>query len=212
MAHARRRSPEVRAKLEIADGVWAYLNDQEIPDDDSETKFGIIMLEAGDGEALRELWGRARGEVITGWTKDRPGTRPAAWWRLDAPRQLLGTHSGAFYDGKLPQPREQLSGAGCDASLISAYMPSYKSGLPTSWAGFEASDPPVFESQAAYLKRHNLLTAGELRVLTASDYERTEALSAECEVLSASEKWVRERIPAARRSMGFHDVEQARPN
>jgi hypothetical protein len=206
MAHARRRSPEVRPKLEISDGVWAYLNDQGIPDGDSETHFEVLLLEAGDGEALRELWGRARGEVITGWTKDHPGgTRPSIWWRFDAPRQLLGTHSGCFYDGKLQQPRKQLSGAGCDASAISAYMPSYKCGLPTAWAGFEESDPPVFESQAAYLRRHGLLTPHEVRVLTASDYERTEALSAECEVLSASEKWVRERIPAGRAALGFFE-------
>ena len=211
MAHAKRRILATRPKLEISDGLWAYLNDQAIPDGDSETKFAIILLEAGDCEALRELWGRARGEVITGWLRDHPGTRPAVWWRLDAPRQLLGTHGGCFFDGKLQQPRKQLSGAGCDASAISAYMPSYKSGLPKCWAGREEGDPPVFESQAAYLQRHGLLTPHEVRVLAAGDYERTEALSAECEVLSASEKWVRERIPAARRAMGFHDVEQARP-
>jgi|ERR1039458_9154775 hypothetical protein len=211
MAHARRRLLETRPKLEIAEGVWNYLCDIPYEDLDSETKFAIILLETGEGEALRELWDRARGEVLTGWLRDHPGTRPAVWWRFDAPRQPLGTHSGAFYDGKLPLPRKQLSGAGCDASAISAYMPSYECGLPTSWAGFEEDEQPVFESQPSYLKRHNLLVAGELRALTASDYERTEALSAECEVLSASEKWVRERIPAARRTMGFHDVEQAQP-
>jgi hypothetical protein len=203
MAHARRRTPEIRPKLEIKQGIWDYLNDEPIPDDDSETKFAIIMLEAGDGEYLRELWTRARAEVLGAWLKDHPGTRPAVWWRFDAPRQLLGTHDGAFYDGKLPQPRKQLSGAGCDASLISAYMPSYESGLPTSWAGFEEGDPPVFEAQCEYLRRNNLLVAHELRVLTAADYEQTEALSADCEVLSTSEKWVRERIPTARKAMGF---------
>jgi hypothetical protein len=211
MAHARRKTPEARPKLEIAEGVWNYLCDIPCEDLDSETKFAIIMLEAGDCEALRELWNRARGEVLGVWLKDHPGTRPAVWWRFDAPRQLLGTHGGAFYDGKLQQPRKQISGAGCDASLISAYMPSYKCGLPTSWAGFDAADPPTFESQASYLRRHNLLVAHELRVLTADDYSAVEALSAECEVLSVSEGWVRERIPAARRTMGFHDVEQAQP-
>jgi hypothetical protein len=60
MAHARRRTPEIRPKLEIKQGIWDYLNDEPIPDDDSETKFAIIMLEAGDGEHLRELW-TARG-------------------------------------------------------------------------------------------------------------------------------------------------------
>jgi hypothetical protein len=202
MAHARRRLLETRPKLEISDGLWAYLNDHPIPADDSETKFAIILLEAGDCEALRELWGRARGEVLTGWIR---GTRPSIWWRFDAPRELLGTHSGCFYDGKLQQPRKQISGAGCDASAISAYMPHYECGLPTSWAGYEEGDPPTFESQASYLRRHNLLAAGEVRVLSGSDYERTEALSAECEVLSTSEKWVRERIPAARKGLGFFE-------
>jgi hypothetical protein len=205
MAHARRKTPEARPKLEIAEGVWNYLCDIPYKDLDSETKFAIILLEAGDGEALRELWDRARGEVLTGWTKDHAGTRPRTWFRFDAPRQLLGTHAGCFYDGKLPQPRKQISGAGCDASAISAYMPSYKSGLPTAWAGFEEGDPPVFESQAAYLRRHGLLTPHEVRVLTAADYERTEALSAECEVLSGSEEWVRQRIPAARKRIGFFE-------
>ena len=210
MAHARRRLLETRPKLEISDAAWAFLNDLPIPDD-SESTFEIFMLDNPNDTALRELWDRARGEVLAGWVKDHPGTRPGAWWKCEAPRQLLGTHSGCFYDGKLEQPRKQLSGAGCDASLISAYMGSYESGLPTSWAGFEEGDPPVFEGQPSYLQRHNLLTAGELRVLSAADYEQTQALTAECEVLSTSEKWVRERIPAARRTMGFHDVEQAQP-
>ena len=204
MAHARRRSLETRPKLEISDAAWAFLNDQATPSD-TESTFEIFMLDNPNDTALRELWDRARGEVLARWVKDHPGTRPAVWWRLDAPRQLLGTHAGCFFDGKFQQPRKQLGGAGCDASAISAYMPSYKSGLPKCWAGREEGDPPVFESQAAYLRRHGLLTPHEVRVLTAADYERTEALPAECEVLSTSEKWVRERIPAARKGIEFFE-------
>lgn len=207
----KRRIDKAKPHAGISDAVWAYLNDQAIPDGDSGAQFEILLLESGRSEQLREVWAQHRVAVLAQWLKDHSGTRPAVWWRFDAPRQLLGTHGGAFYDGKLQQPRKQISGGGCDASAISAYMPSYESGLPTSWAGFEEGAQPVFESQAAYLQRHGLLTPHEVRVLTASDYERTEALSAECEVLSASEKWVRERIPAARRTMGFHDVEQAQP-
>lgn len=198
MAHARRKTPEARPKLEIAEGVWNYLCDIPIPDSDSETHFEVLMLEAGDGERLREVWDRARGDVLRVWLKDHPGTRPGLWWRFDAPRLPFGTWPGCFWDGRLQEPRKQLGGTGCDASLISAYMPSYESGLPTAWAGYEAADPPVFESQAAYLSRHGLLTASEKRVLIAADYERTEALTADCEVLDASEEWVRQRIPAAR--------------
>jgi hypothetical protein len=189
----------------------AYLTDEPIPDLDSETKFAIILLEAGDCEALREVWNRARGEVLGAWLKDHPGTRPAVWWRFDAPRQPMGRWPDCFWDGRLCEPRGFISGAGCDASLISAYMPSFAFGLPACWAGYEEENPPTFESQASCLQRYGLLTAGEKKVLTADDYSAVEALSAECEVLSTSEKWVRERIPAARRTMGFHDVEQAQP-
>jgi len=56
-----------------------------------------------------------------------------------------------------------------------AYVPSYSLGVPDSWVGawemdyygelraerFDPTDPPVFESQASYLKRHGLLMPGE---------------------------------------------------
>ena len=36
---------------------------------------------------------------------------------------------------------------------------------------FDAADPPQFESEASYLKRHQLLTAGELKRLRPTAYE-----------------------------------------
>ena len=44
-------------------------------------------------------------------------------------------------------------------------MPSFEYGLPTVWGGLDGDDPPIFESQAAYLKHHGLLLllAGEER-------------------------------------------------
>ena len=182
MAHARRRLLETRPKLEISEGVWNYLCDIPYEDLDSETKFAIILLEAGDGEALREVWGRARGEVLGAWLKDHPGTRPAVFWRFDTPHQPLGTHDGCFYDGKLPQPRKQISGAGCPAWAVMAHVPAYSLGLPTLWAGYEPSNPPVFESQAAYLRRHGLLAVSEKRILTPADFAATEELDPACEV------------------------------
>ena len=208
----RRRTEKAKPHSDISDGMMAYLTDEPIAESDSETVFKVCMLSAGSREeGLRELWKSARSEVLATWISKNPGTRPRVWWQFDAPRQPLGRFPGCFWDGELPEPRKFISGAGCDASLISAYMPSYESGLPTAWAGYEAADPPVFESQAAYLSRHGLLTASEKRVLIAADYERTEALTADCEVLSASEEWVRQRIPAARKGLGLFDCQQSAP-
>jgi hypothetical protein len=227
MAHARRRILATRPKLEISDAVWAFLNDLPIPDGDSETHLEVLLLEAGDGEALREVWDRARGEVLGGWVKDHPGTRPSAWWRCEAPRQPMGNFQGCYYDARLPEQRKFISGSGCPAWMVMAYVPSYELGLPVQWAGFDASDRPVFESQAAFLQRHNLLTPHELRVLTAADYEQTEVLPEGREVLEGPcsgpnaegvrwlNEWeaaIRARIPEARKAMGFFDYQQARPN
>jgi hypothetical protein len=219
MAHARRRILATRPKLEISDAVWAFLNDLPTPDD-AESAFEVLMLGDPGGDALRELWGHARGEVLAGWTKEHTGTRPSAWWKCESPRQPLGNFPGCYYDGRLPEQRKFISGAGCPAWLVMAHVPWYQFGLPMQWAGFEAENKPTFESQASYLQRNNLLTPHELRVLSAADYEQTQALAAECEVLDGDfdgpsaegvrflREWdatIRARIPAARKSMGFFE-------
>lgn len=141
--------------------------------------------------------------------KDHPGTRPAVWWRFEAEQQKL------------------LSGAGVPAWAVLAYGPAYECGLPTLWAGFEEDDPPVFESQAEYLRRQNLLTTAEVKVLTADDYQRTDVLPADFEVLGGpfdgpdaeGVRWlnerearIRARIPEARKTMGVFGHQQAQPN
>ena len=84
-------------------------------------------------------------------------TRPALWWRFDAPRLPLGTFQGWFIDGKLPQPRKRTGGTGTPVAAPSA---PFAYGVPTAWVDFDEDDPPTYESQAAYLKRHGLLMAG----------------------------------------------------
>lgn len=196
MAYARRRTPEIRRPLEIKQGVLNYLLDIPVPEGDSETLFEVFALTAGDEQGLRELWRRARGEVLAAWAKKHPGSRPSTWWRFDT-----------------REPRQQLAGVGCPAWVVLADAECYASGLPQIWAGYEPSNPPVFESQAEYLRRHKLLTAAELRVLTKNDYKQTEELDASCAIdLGPFEgpdaegvRWlnewgarIRERIPAAR--------------
>jgi hypothetical protein len=221
----RRRIDKAKPHAEISAAVWAYLNDLPTPDD-SESTFEIFMLDNPNDTALRELWDRARGEVLAGWVKDHPGTRPGAWWTCEAPRQPMGNFQGCYYDAKLPEARKFISGSGCPAWMVMAHVPAYELGLPAQWAGFEAENPPKFESQACYLRRNNLLTPHELRVLGATAFEQTETLPAEREVLDGDfdgpsaegvrflREWdatIRARIPAARRTMGFHEVEQAQP-
>jgi hypothetical protein len=215
----KRRIDKAKPHAEISAAAWAFLNDLATPDD-SESTLEIFMLDDPNGEALREVWDRARAEVLAGWIKEHPGTRPSAWWKCEAPRQPMGNFQGCYYDARLPEQRKFISGSGCPAWMVMAHVPSYELGLPAQWAGFEAENPPAFESQASYLRRNNLLTPHELRVLSAATYEQTETLSAECEVLDGDldgpsaegvrflREWdatIRARIPAARKGIGFFE-------
>lgn len=62
--------------------------------------------------------------------------------------------------------RNRVGGQGRDSGLAISY------GLPQSWwlYSFSYADPPVFESQAAFLLRHDLLLPGEKERLDRVDY------------------------------------------
>lgn len=92
---------------------------------------------------------------------------PFAWWLFDA-----------------PEPRRRTGGMGTPKHEVLAYRPSYSWGMPDYWIeaweityysnrksetfqaeAYDPNDPPTFESDAAYLGRHGLLTAAERRRL-----------------------------------------------
>lgn len=110
-----------------------------------------------------ELWAQHGSAIVAAWARKHPGTRPHAWWPYDA-----------------PGPRQRLGGKGTPChEALSAYTPEYVFGIPRHWVGrsmaasyrslkiaikcqaFSEKNPPVYESQATYLKRHGLLAAHE---------------------------------------------------
>jgi hypothetical protein len=118
-----------------------------------------------DGERKPvDLWREHKNEFLPEFIRKHPGRRPVAWWLYDAPR--WDRKFDAWFDGTLMEPRRQVGGAGAtpwDSGL--AVVPWFSYGLPNSWEGYDAADPPRFESQAAYLQRHGLLTEAERKVL-----------------------------------------------
>ncbi|HEX9544401.1 MAG TPA: hypothetical protein VF955_04405, partial [Pyrinomonadaceae bacterium] len=60
-------------------------------------------------------------------------------------------------------PRKRLGGIGTPAHECRSVKPDFKYGIPTVWVDVDKDDPPTFESQASYLKRHGMLMAGEER-------------------------------------------------
>ena len=125
-------------------------------------------------DALRAAWSELRDDILQGFITEYPGARPWAWWHYDAPRAPLGVFQG-WWDGT--EPRLRLGGTGTPSHEVLNYVPAFSFGLPEAWitdedvatwprlAGhaIDPSDPPTFESEAAYLQRHGLLSATEAR-------------------------------------------------
>jgi hypothetical protein len=138
-------------------------------------------FDAGLGADAIDFWRICREEVVAGWIRKHPGTRPYYWWVVEAPKE----------------PRQRIGGIGTPHHEVLGYSPSYWKGIPTSWVskfevdyyngrakdihgnpiettfvqgGFggkaiDPANPPRFESEAAYLLRRSLLTAMEKRHL-----------------------------------------------
>lgn len=133
----------------------------------------------------RALW-REHGEaVLSEWVVETPGTRPSTWWRVDA-----------------PDPRQRVGGIGTPLHECTAYVMELVCGVPLRWLtpalakrGFlrpiveypaiDPANPPVFESQATYLDRYNLLLPGERRRLRDADF-RPEPIT---EIVDIRSQW-----------------------
>lgn len=99
-----------------------------------------------------------------------PGTRPWAWWRYSAPTHGV---SGVDDDGNLIPAPWRDKPPGPERGNIRRGFPHVPDveGSALSDA-LRYTDPlPLFESEAAYLKRHGLLLPGELELLTTADFE-----------------------------------------
>lgn len=133
-------------------------------------------------ERLREVWNELRDELVAAHIEQHPGTRPRRWWEFDA-----------------REPRQRVGGTGDPISEVLAYATSWDgSGIPARWfteeyaecydhplenhehdrpaITLDPNDPPVFESQAAYLDRLGLLSNAERSQLNKRGWPKPEAV------------------------------------
>lgn len=152
-----RRPKRIFERKGIPENIWKFLNDDlPNPFDD----FDIFVL---SDEAVQKLWNESEEEILSNWISGNPGTRPSLWWKYD-----------------FPEPRQRIGGIGTPSHEVLAVEACYEFGLPTSWISefeerhhFETckgkaidfNDPPLFESQTAYLQRHGLLISSEEKYL-----------------------------------------------
>jgi hypothetical protein len=119
--------------------------------------------DGGDIEAMRKAWDELRHELLPQWIAEHPGTRPAAWWRFDAPERRQRTDGIVHpFDDRVRRKRVEEMARQHPSLLERAYrllfgIPSFL--LPTD--DFRAT----YESEFAYLHRLDLLTDTERKEL-----------------------------------------------
>ncbi len=124
----------------------------------------------------KAVWDPAKDPILQDWIRKFPGTRCSWWWLFDAPRLSAEEAKRHEWDDSyfLPQicePRKRISGSGIPAHEIEGLVPEFDCGIPVDWRETDPRNPPTFESQAEYLRRHDLLTPEEKRRLKQKDFE-----------------------------------------
>jgi hypothetical protein len=155
MATNRKRTPRSRKDTDLTEGQIAWLNSEPY---DNAKGFSFFCAYHNSGllkfHGTKELWDKYKADILEKWIADHPCTRPERWWEFDTTENRL-----------------RLGGIG----KHNEYAPCFKNGIPESWYPVKDISPPwsksithdrpCFESQAAYLQRHGLLTTAEKQYL-----------------------------------------------
>jgi hypothetical protein len=127
---------------------------------------------AGDDEAIRAAWAALQSTIMPAWIQRRPGTRPWAWWKFEAPerRRTVGGRIHPFDD-----PRRKLAVAKSDRKNFWRVAYALHRGMPRMFLMpfdedcqrdfmhniLAGRDSEIFEPEWSYLQRHNLLLPGD---------------------------------------------------
>lgn len=138
-----------RKVIDLYLGRESGLDDSEITD---------ILYPTSDAQGRRH-WQRFREAVIAEWVAAHPGARPWAEWKYSLPELSRRRLGGSGTPMLPPEGEWQVNGG------LAAF------GAPLYWHDVDPADPPVYESQAAYLQRRGLLTAEEQKRLSTEAYK-----------------------------------------
>ena len=151
-------------------------------------------------EGLEDTWNEHKESILKDYIKQHPGKRPWAWWRFDAPRwsKDLGARTGRLPEprqriggtgdtaheamGYLPMiafgiPQEYVKQHDVDSRNgrlkrePCSYWPNDSKEGDFDGIAIDWDDPPTFEAEATYLKRHGLLPISEEKRLNYRDFE-----------------------------------------
>lgn len=131
----------------LSDDQRAFLMDERRPFSFELCKFECELDEASRAGRLFKLWQQHGPGALARFIEANPGRRPRTWWVYSAPEATRRTVTGRC---KLWQASNPWRGIPSNLHVIAA--------------------PLSFESSAAYLSRHGLLSAAELARLKPADW------------------------------------------
>lgn len=136
----------------------------------SGTDFAVFWDEPQRGQD----WQSVMEDILAGWIRDHPGTRPFAWWRYDAPGPRLRVGGRGDLVPAYDHPTNLRFGIPRRSSFVDVgLLQSWRTIGCTSGLARQAIDPgnpPRFESQASYLRRHKLFLPGEEKRIPADAF------------------------------------------
>jgi hypothetical protein len=162
MPTKRRRRPQPRNELLTVE-LRRFLETGQYRDADGGFGHGIYVLGGhvlrGHFAALRPFWAEHGPEIAEAWTAEHPGSRPAAWWWLEAsaPRAVVRGEALLWWPGSPMAATLWRRNFG---------RPAFAQCRPRGYRNL-----PAVESQASYLARLNLLAAEERLALADGAFE-----------------------------------------
>jgi hypothetical protein len=196
---SRRNRPR-KAAANITDLAWAYLCDADLSEHEPGFEGWLLEFNVDNGTAalwqehgpvILEWWmiEHPGTRPSLWWQFDAPrepiGTWPDCYYdgMLPLPRQRIGGIGTPKFDVFAYSPNYR---SGIPTLWVESWEVEYYSGrakdihgnpIGQNFAGkhfaglaIDPQNPPVFEAEATYLDRHNLLLPGERKRLTAADF------------------------------------------
>lgn len=147
----------------------------------------------------KETWAEHRERLLKAWIRERPGSRPWAWWEFDAPQEPLVGWDPAHWRVKYGAIRARLGGTGTPAYVLPGGEDDFTRGIPDVFISefdiqeFEAWDVDRGEDLP---ERSTLNISEPLELIDPRDPPRYEPETAYLERLGLLAPGERERIPA----------------
>ena len=162
MPTTRKRKARYYKNLEIKPWQIQFFKDGLYPlgKDDEWEKLDFYCSIYKNPDTRQKLYETLKKEFLKDWITKHPCSRPWAWYEFDAPR-WDDPDINCFWHGKLSEPRIHISGG---KQIHAGHVPVHYKSVSQFWQ-YDEDDPPIFESEAAFLKRLGILTGAEEKYL-----------------------------------------------